>query len=117
MGVLEDAIIKVKEIAVETGKAGGEFIDVSKLKLEASSVKSDIKKDYEALGKMVYKAKACGEDNAEAVETLIKGLDEKHEKYIALKNEIAEHNGEKFCECGAKNAKDAKFCKECGKEL
>ncbi len=42
------------------GKKTGELVDTSKLKLQAVDLNSDIKRNYEALGRAVYESRKQG---------------------------------------------------------
>lgn len=117
MGVFEDTITKAKELIGQAGKATGELIDVQKLKLELSSLKSEIGKNYRALGETVYRAKTDGTDNSAAVDALIAEITEQNKKSAALEKEIASAKGQKICDCGTVNTADAKYCTNCGKEI
>lgn len=117
MGVFEDTITKAKELIGQAGKATEELIDVQKLKLELSSLKSAMTKNFQALGEAVYSAEKDGEDNAEKRTSIIADIAEQKCKIANLEKEIALAKGQKICDCGALNIADAKYCINCGKEI
>ena len=64
MGVFEDVVVKAKAVAEVAGKKTGEFVELSKLKVNAAEVSKDISQRLEALGKIAYDA-AKTENNAD----------------------------------------------------
>ena len=117
MGIFEDTVTKARELLSETGKATGEVIAVQKLKFEATSLKSAIRKNYELLGQYTYRSVVNEEDNDEAVKALTQEISEQSAKLKSMQEEIASSKGKVICECGGVNNADAKFCSTCGKEL
>ena len=57
-------ILAAIEKANVVGKKTGELVDTSKLKLQAVDLNSDIKRNYEALGRAVYESRKQGETGA-----------------------------------------------------
>ena len=117
MGILEDAITKAREVIGETGKLGLEVIEIQKLKFEATSLKSSIKKSYEILGKYTYLSVTNEDDNVESINKLCEEITEKQAALEELNQKIALAKGNDICSCGAANKADAKYCAKCGKEL
>ena len=116
MGFFEDTITKAREIIDETGKLGTEVIEIQKLKFEASSLKSSIKKSYEILGKYTYLSVSNEEDNGESITKLCEEITEKLNNLETLQQKIALAKGDNICSCGAVNKAGAKYCSSCGKQ-
>lgn len=117
MGFFDQTLNKAREIIDETSKIGAEVIEVQKLKFEAASLNSSIKKSYEVLGKYTYLSVINQEDNSESTQKLCEEITEKKEKLAELNKKIALAKGETICTCGATNKTDAKYCAACGKEI
>lgn len=118
MGVFEDTVVKAKEVIDITGKKAGEVITVQKLKVNAASISSQMSKDYEAIGRLAYDGIKKGEQNSEAIDAIVREIDEKREQLSNIQAEIAQTKGGAFCaKCGAANAADSAFCAKCGAKL
>ena len=117
MGFFEDTVTKAREIINETGKFGSEVIEIQKLKFEATSLKTSIRKNYEVLGKYTYLSTVNEEDNSESITKLCEDITAKKEELAELNRKIALAKGENICSCGAVNKNESKYCNSCGKEL
>lgn len=117
MGVFEDTIINIKEAVDMIGKKTGKVVDVSKLKLSAAEVESDIKKSFEKLGEIVYN-KGIDEISNEDITKCISHIDKLYVKLGEIKNRIAQTKNRKKCpNCDFENDNEALFCSRCGKKL
>ena len=67
MSRFDDLLLKAKTVANAAGKKTGELVEVSKLKLEAVQINSDIQKAYERLGSVVYEQEKTGADNNDLI--------------------------------------------------
>ena len=56
MAALDDLMHKAKELADTVGKATGELVDDSRLKLQELKLSSELKDAYERLGSVTYDA-------------------------------------------------------------
>ncbi len=54
MAALDDLVSKAKELADTVGKATGELVDDSRVKLQELKLSSELKDAYERLGSVVY---------------------------------------------------------------
>ena len=54
MGILDDVVVNAKPAAEAVGRKAGQLVDVSKLRISAAEVNSEITKRYETLGRYVY---------------------------------------------------------------
>lgn len=118
MGVFEDAVLRAKDAADFAGKKTSELVEMSKLKLSASSVEKRIDSEYLELGKMVYKAAKENTDCTEYVTEKTAAIDALYDEYAQVQRKINELRKVKRCpECSADNASDAVYCSKCGAKL
>jgi len=117
MGFFEDVTTKAKEIFEETERVTTDVISIQKQKLDLASLKNKIRKKYELLGELTYVSAVEGKETAQESEKVIEEIKALKEEAEELSAKIAIQKGEKSCSCGASNTKDAKFCKDCGKEF
>lgn len=118
MGFIEETIVKAKEVFDVAGRKTSEAITVQKLKVNAASLESQIAKDYEALGRLVFAGSREGSRCDEAVEELMAEIDGKLIRLESLQAEIAHTRGNLICaSCGSANNPGAVFCNKCGEKL
>lgn len=118
MGFFEETFVKAREVFDVAGKKTSEAITVQKLKVNAASLESQIAKDYEALGRLVYTGSRENSENVEAAEELMTEIDGKRIQLESLQAEIAHMKGNQICaSCGGANAPSAIFCSRCGEKL
>lgn len=108
----------VRSTAETIGKKTQDVVDISKLKLNAYEINSEIKKRFEALGRIVYDAKQ-GDYNCDIViEENIRGINVLFERLSEINNKIAKLKNKVCCnKCSAINESDAVFCSKCGCRL
>ena len=80
MGLFENIVSNAKQAANVVGKKTGELVDTSKLKLQAVDLNTDIKRNYEALGRAVYEARKQGVDSTEEIDDIIIIINEKYDE-------------------------------------
>ena len=108
MSFFEEAVSKVKKAADTVGKNAGMVIDSGKLKVMEAELKGEVKKSYEALGKLVYEAKTDGSDACAQVEEKLAEIDEQQLR-LAKKAQCKN--------CGEVNPIEASFCAKCGAKI
>ena len=118
MATLE-SILNMAKDAVETAeKKTGDFIDVTKLKMEINRTEKELAATYEALGRLVYDAKKGSEDIGDLMDACVMQIDELTVKSEKLQNKLAESKFALRCPaCGCLNDQDATFCKCCGEKI
>lgn len=118
MGFFEDTLVKAKEAIDVAGTKAGEVIAVQKLRLNAASLNSQITRDFETLGRLVFdnaKGKGAGTD---AVDEVMENIDRKYLQLKELEAEIAKAKGETICPvCHTANDAEATYCNRCGNSL
>lgn len=75
--MIEDIFGKAKQAASAAGKKTEELVEISKLKLSAMQVNTDIKALYEKLGSAVYSMQKAHYENPELVASLVEEIDDK----------------------------------------
>ena len=118
MGLMEQTVIKAKEVIDIAGKKTGELIELQKLRVSAASIQAQLSKEYEALGRLAYDLGKQGVAANEAFETLVQGIDEKKEELQVLEGKIATAKGDRICPaCSTVNGMEAVFCNKCGQRV
>lgn len=118
MGVLEDAVLKIRETAEVAGKKTSEFVDTSKVKVNIASLEKKIESEYAELGKMVYKAAKEKADCTDYVNEKVTAIDVIKEQKQALVDKLNLSRNIKVCpKCGAENEQSDVYCSKCGEKL
>ena len=116
--MIEDIFGKAKKAANAAGKKTEKLVELSKLKLAAMQVNTDIKALYEKLGGAVYSMQKAHYENPELVDSLVEDIDEKRTELKEIHDKIAVLQKAKECDCcHTKNPKDACYCLKCGSKL
>lgn len=118
MGIIEDAIVKAKDVADVAGKKTGEALELTRLRINATELGNKIEKIYLDLGKKVYAAAKAEEDCTDFVNLKIEEIDKIKAEIERVEVKISELKNEKKCpECGAFNTRDSIYCKKCSAKL
>ncbi len=118
MAIFEDVVAKTREYVDLACKKTGEFVDLQKLKVNASTVRNGINKDFESIGRMYYDGHRNGVDNSDAIKAVVADVDGKYNELAEIEDKIREAKGGNFCpDCGAQNPDDSVFCRKCGVKL
>lgn len=119
MAALDDVMQKAKEVAGAVGRAAGELVDDSRVKLQELKLSSELKDAYERLGTVVYDGVKSGEHNQALADLVIGEIDSIHRSLEELKaTKSAPVAEERYCsQCGTTNDKDAVYCNRCGAPL
>ena len=57
MGIFDDVVVNAKSAAQTVGKMAGQFVDMSKLRINMAELNGEITKRYQELGRFIYEAK------------------------------------------------------------
>ncbi len=118
MGILDDVMTNVQSAAEAVGKKAGQLVDVSKLRISAAEINSEIDKRYEALGR--YVTEACRDAvsaDAEAAGKLAE-IDDLKTQLEAIQKELADKSNKVTCPtCGKQSPNTACYCSACGTKL
>lgn len=119
MAALDDVMQKAKEVAGAVGRAAGELVDDSRLKLQELKLSSELKDAYERLGSVVYDGIKSGEPNQALTDLVVGEIDSIHQSLETLRaGRTAPAAEERYCaQCGTTNGADAVYCSRCGAPL
>ncbi|MBQ6143063.1 MAG: zinc ribbon domain-containing protein [Clostridia bacterium] len=118
MGIFENIFMKAKGAVDALGEKAGQFVDVSKLNIRVAELKSDLKNEFESLGKTVYNCEKNHIDSAQETNTFVSNIDNIYIQIEELKKQIAEMKNKVICKfCGGANENNALYCGKCGKKL
>ncbi len=118
MGVLEDIFVKAKAAAGALGEKAGQYVDVSKLNIKLAEFKSDLKSEFENLGKIVYQSEKNEVENRAGINAGIAQIDNITLQIEELKKQIASIKNKVLCNaCGSQNEVDSVYCAKCGEKL
>ena len=88
MAALDDLVSKAKELADTVGKATGELVDDSRIKLQELKLNSELKDAYERLGSVTYDAMKNGVENKALMDLVVSEIDGILQSLEQLKTEI-----------------------------
>ena len=114
-----ESILNMAKDAVNTAeRKTGEFIDITKLKMEINRIEKELAATYEGLGRLVYDAKKGAEDIEDLMNACITHIDEQNAALAKLQEKLAESKNAIRCPaCGSLNDHDAAYCKSCGEKI
>ena len=116
MSIFDDTVVKAKEVWDIAGKKTNDIITVQKLKMSIASLKSQLSKMYESLGRLCSDS-LTGPPSVSMLE-LMSEIEERIAEIKQLEKKLALLRGEKICSaCGTKNMSDASYCYNCGNKL
>lgn len=118
MTVFDDVLSRARALAKTAGEKTGEFVELTKVKMEIADLEREMTSLYEGLGRLVYDGKQSGENVDELVDACIAQLDDQNEHLKELQEKLMESKNVVACKmCGALNENDAVFCNQCGEKL
>ena len=118
MGILDDVVVNAKSAAQTVGKMAGQFVDMSKLRINLSELNGEINRRYQELGQFIYEAKKAGTSDETELDEKIAGLDDLYAQLTAVSAQLAALQNKVTCPCCGKQMEiDATFCSHCGMKL
>lgn len=118
MTFFEDAVLGAKEIGATVGKKTEVVIDVARLKVSAAEINKEIRKRYEALGRIVYESEKADNDIKGIIVECSKSIDALYSRLDDVKERAARLQEKRYCKgCGAMVDNKALFCSRCGEKL
>ena len=118
MGILDDVVVNAKSAAQTGGKMAGQFVDMSKLRINLSELNGEINRRYQELGQFIYEAKKAGTADETELDEKIAGLDDLYAQLAAVSAQLAALQNKVTCPCCGKQMEiDATFCSHCGMKL
>lgn len=108
-------IDKTRAAAHFTAKKTGSAVELSRLKLRAMQLRSQIQSTYERIGTLTYEQQKNYSDNSELIEVCIREIDELFVELNEINVTINDiKNGVKCPACSALNDAQTVYCKSCG---
>lgn len=120
MGTFDSLFDKAKNVADAASKMTGEVVDISKVKLQAFKINTNIQKNYEMLGSIVYDSMKFGTDSKELVDVCVAEIDRLLAELDVLNDSLhSAHKAEgiRCLSCGFENTEGSFFCARCGTAL
>ena len=118
MGIFDDVITNAKSAAQAVGKVAGQFVDMSKLRLNLAELNGEINKQYQALGQFVYESRKAGNVDETGLGEKFAALDELYAQFSAVSAQLASLQNKVTCPaCGKQVETDSLFCSHCGMKL
>lgn len=106
---------KTKAAANLATKKTGNAVELSKLKLKAMQLRSQIQSTYERIGTLTYEQRKTSTDNAELIEVCVREIDELFAELNDINVLISDiKNGVKCPGCDAVNDAGVVYCQNCG---
>ncbi len=113
MAIFDDVVVNAKSAASVVSKKAGEIFDLSKLRISLASLRSDLSKQYQALGEALYNG-----DPEEELEAIKEEISTVKQNISDIENVLANAKNTVTCPaCGEKLNKNAKYCFTCGTAL
>ena len=110
MAIFDDVVVNAKTAASAVSKKAGELYDLSKLRIALAGLRSDLNKQYQALGEAVY-----SEAPEEEIDAIKSDIAEIKQNIVDVEKILAStRNTVKCPQCGQKLNKNAAFCFTCG---
>ncbi len=118
MGILDDVVINAKSAAQTVGKMAGQFVDMSKLRINLSELNGEINRRYQELGQYIYESKKAGTTEEAELADKIAGIDDLYAQFATVSAQLAALQNKVTCPgCGKQMDLDATFCSHCGMKL
>lgn len=118
MTTFEDVVSKAKCVAETAGKKTSDFIEVTRLKIQAAEIEKDISSILEGLGRLVYDSRKAEEDVTSLIDDCVIKVDERSAELNEVRAKIDGYQDLVRCKsCGVLNQEDAVYCKKCGEKL
>ncbi len=118
MSIFDDAVFNARTAVDNVSKKAGKVIDISKLRIAAADLKSELSQKYMILGRICYEEEVNGKDLKKSHDEIVEIIGEL-KSHLQSVNELIEAAKDNIkCEnCGTYNPKNALFCNKCGEKL
>ncbi len=118
MEFLDDVLNKARGVLDSAYKKTEKAVNVSKQKMDISSMRQAIARRYEKLGREVIKEFDDETDLPAEIASIVADIREREQILKLAEEELGESSGKTACpSCGIKNRAGAKFCNGCGAAL
>ena len=118
MGIFDNVVDKTRQAIEAAEKKTSDLTESAKLQINRNEANNDLKRRYEALGKMVYDQKKNNKDNSELIDKCILTIDEINNRIDKINIKLDEMKKTVKCtQCGTINSIEDNFCRKCGVKL
>ncbi|MBC8585002.1 zinc ribbon domain-containing protein [Youxingia wuxianensis] len=118
MNRFDEIINKAKEIVDVAGNKTKEMAELTKLRLQASQLRSEIDKNYLKLGELIYQLNKAGTQNQELIDMSVAEIESQLVALSELEDKVNEMKKVVKCpQCGAANVIGSLYCSRCGASL
>lgn len=118
MSKLDELILKAKDLAGVAGSKTQEVVELTKLHLQVTQLKSDIDANYQKLGEIIFELNKAGTQNDELIHMCVSEIQSQLDELAALSHKIDEMKNVVKCpQCMAANPVGALYCSRCGFSL
>ncbi len=118
MGLFDDVVVNAKSAVNTVSGKACTFYDISKLKVNASSIRSELNKKLAELGQLTYSAKYGKEVSQNEIDEKIEEVKVLKDDLRTINKLLAKAKNLKLCtSCYAAVNKNSVFCSKCGEKL
>ncbi len=118
MGMISDILVNAKAKMQFASDKANDLCDVSKLKLLRKRIKSDVYKNYTALGRKYYAMSKKGEIDTADFSQELETIEDLHQQYENITQQIEDFKTKKRCAvCGCVQDADNTECEQCNSEM
>lgn len=118
MSFFNNVLYNAKRAAGVATRKTGDAVELSKLRLRAMQLNSQIQSTFERMGTMTYEQQKNQIDNSGQIEACVAEIDSLKKTLENIENSMKQlREGVKCPECGEGNEPNQKYCKGCGKNL
>lgn len=117
-GIFDDVVVNAKAAAAAVSKKTTSVYDVSKYRITAAEIRSDINGKLRELGAVTYKSKIHNLDMSEQIDALVLDITDLRENLDTINQHIATAKNQKKCpNCESSVPKNSQYCNICGAKL
>lgn len=118
MNRLDELILKAKDLAGAAGSKTQEVMELTKMHLQVTQLKSDIDANFQKLGEIVFELNISGTENEELIHMCVSEIQSQKEELEELNHQLDQMKNVVKCpQCMAANPKGALYCARCGASL
>ena len=105
-------------VANKVTRQSGKYYQISKHTLAISGINSDIKEEYEKIGRKIYDGYKNNEISSQDVSAHCELIDEKFKQIEKHRLILSDLKNSRMCpQCQAEISKESTFCANCGEKM
>lgn len=118
MTFFEELKKTITDVSGTVVKKSGEVVETQKLKMKKYSIESDIRKDYELMGRIFFAEMEETGNIDENVEEIFQRIVEAKDAVAEIDEKLSKYGKGKVCAvCGEKASKNMTYCPYCGSKF